>query len=96
VEPPPVLQVVRKLGTRTAPARQYSAAGAAVNVLGMTAITGPEETWLLECHQSFDSIESLEKGLAAVAPRVAADPAEVMPDGVLPPGGDVDHLLSSG
>ena len=67
VEPPPIIQVVRKIGTRTPPGRQYNSAGAAVNVLGMTAITGSEETWLVECHQSFDSIESLDRGLAAVA-----------------------------
>jgi hypothetical protein len=85
VEPPPIIQVVRKLGTRTAPGRQYSGAGAAVNVLGMTAITGSEETWLVECHQNFDSIESLDRGLAAVAPRVAAPPSDIMPDDVLAP-----------
>jgi hypothetical protein len=85
VEPPPIIQVLRKIGTRTPPARQYSGAGAAINVLGMTAITGSEETWLVECHQSFDSIENLDKGLAAVAPRVAGDPSDIMPDDVLPP-----------
>jgi len=61
VEPPPIIQVVRKLGTRIPPGRQYSSAGAAVNVLGMSAITGDEETWLVECHDSFDSIETLER-----------------------------------
>ena len=67
------------------PGRQYSGAGAALNVLGMTAITGSEETWLVECHQPFDGIESLDKRLAAVAPRVTGDPSDLMPDDVLPP-----------
>jgi hypothetical protein len=76
VEPPPIIQVVRKLGTHVPPARQYASAGAAVNVLGMSAITGSEETWLVELHQSFDSIEVLDKALAA-GPQ--APPDEIAP-----------------
>jgi hypothetical protein len=79
-EPPPILQIVRKLGTHVPPGRQYSAAGAAVNVLGMSAITGAEETWLVECHQSFDSIEVLDKSLASAPPPPADEiaPAQTM------------------
>jgi hypothetical protein len=73
VEPPPIIQVVRKLGTRIPPGRQYSSAGAAVNVLGMSAITGDEETWLVECHDSFDSIETLDRSLAAFARQAPVD-----------------------
>ena len=69
-EPPPIIQLVRKLGTRLPPGRQYANAGAAVNVLGMSAITGTEETWLLECHQSFDSIEVLDRALASAMPAL--------------------------
>jgi hypothetical protein len=75
-EPPPIIQVVRKLGTRLPPGRQYASAGAAVNVLGMAAITGPQETWLLECHDSFDSIETLDRALAAYFGQTPSDELE--------------------
>jgi len=72
-EAPPILQIVRKPGTRIPPGRRYASAGAAVNVLGMSAITGDEETWLVECHQSFDSIELLDRALAAFGQQAPAE-----------------------
>lgn len=84
-EPPAILQVVRKVGSSTAPQRHYGNAGAAVNVVGMTSITGLPETWLVEAHDSFDSIETLDKGLTAVAPKLMADPAEPLQEDVLAP-----------
>jgi hypothetical protein len=54
----------------------YGEAGAAVNVIGMAAITGLPETWLLEAHWSFASIEGLDRGLSALPARSseASDP----------------------
>src|SRR5690349_24507743 len=84
-EPPPIIQIVRKVGSSTVPQRHYGNAGAAVNVLGMTSITGLPETWLVEAHDSFGSIELLDKGLTAVAPKLTADPADPLQDDVLAP-----------
>jgi hypothetical protein len=84
-EPPPIIQVVRKVGTSVPPARGYGSAGAAVNVVGMTSITGLPETWLLEAHGSFSSIEALDKGLNSVAPKLTADPGDPLQDDVLAP-----------
>jgi hypothetical protein len=67
-EPPLILQLVRKPGIAGAVIRQYANAGAAVNVLGMVAVTGVPETWLVEVHPSFGSIEDLDRGLSALPP----------------------------
>lgn len=84
--PPPIMQLVRKPGAIAAPLRQYAGSGAAVNVIGMAAITGLSETWLMELHESFASIEDLDKGLSALAQaRPAGDPSDPMQDDVLAP-----------
>ena len=72
-EPPPILQLIRRPGTVVAPIRPYADARAAVDVLGMVSITGPPEAWQIESHQSFASIEDLDKAVGPVAPA-QADP----------------------
>ena len=42
---------------------------AAADVLGMKSITGPSQTWLVEAHGSFASIEAIDKTLAGVMPE---------------------------
>jgi hypothetical protein len=72
-EPPPILQLIRRPGTVVAPIRPYADARAAVEVLGMVSITGLPEAWQIESHQSFASIEDLDKAVGPVAPA-QADP----------------------
>jgi hypothetical protein len=84
-EPPPIIQVVRKVGTSAPPERHYGNAGVAVNVVGMTSITGLLETWLVEAHDSFGSVEGLDRGLTAVAPKLMAEPGDPLQDDVLAP-----------
>jgi hypothetical protein len=77
VEPPALIQIVRAPwkddGTMRVP---YQRARAAVNVFGMQSITGWPETWLIESHDSFASIEDLDRALAGVtAPNARADGA---------------------
>ena len=60
----------------------YGEAGAAVNVIGMAAITGLPETWLLEAHWSFASIEGLDRGLSALPAR-SSEPSDPLLDEVL-------------
>ena len=65
---PPILQVIRKPGTSgNGTIRPYNGAKAAVDVLGMTAITGLPETWGVELHQTFAEIEDLDRALASTA-----------------------------
>jgi hypothetical protein len=57
-----------------------------VNVIGLAAVTGLPETWLVEAHYSFASIEDLDQRMAATAPqRVVREPLDPMPDDVLAP-----------
>jgi hypothetical protein len=73
---PPILQLVRIPTVGAGLSRPYGEAGAAVNVIGMAAITGLPETWLLEAHWSFASIEDLDRGFSALParPGVPSDP----------------------
>src|SRR4051812_33784615 len=84
-DPPTIIELVRKPGTAAAPIRPYGQARAAVNVIGMTAVTGMPESWFLESHFSFASIEDLDKGLTAVAALRPPAPTDVMQDDVLAP-----------
>jgi len=65
---PPILQVIRKPGTGgSGTLRPYNGAKAAVDVVGMTAITGLPESWGIELHQTFAGIEDLDRALASTA-----------------------------
>ena len=66
--PPPILQITCGSGTSTAPARPYAAAKAAVDVLGMTSATGMPQTWTVELHNNFASIEDLDTAISTTAP----------------------------
>jgi hypothetical protein len=85
-DPPTIVQLVRKPGTGGASLKPYAAAGATVNVLGMAAVTGLPETWLVECHYSFASVEEMDQRMAAAAPvRPSADASDPAQDDVLAP-----------
>jgi hypothetical protein len=60
-EPPPLIQLHRRTGTASSMIRRYADATAAVNVVGMTSITGQTESWLVAMHDSFRSIEDVDK-----------------------------------
>lgn len=62
-DPPAVIRVVRN-----GPIQPYINAKAPVNVLGMSSISGPSETWLMELHDSFASFEDLDKALSTFIP----------------------------
>lgn len=61
-QPPGLLRVIRQ-GT----IQPYAAGQARVNVLAMSGIAGPAENWLIEMHDSFASLESVDQSLAAAA-----------------------------
>jgi hypothetical protein len=65
-EAPPIIQIVCKPGTAPTATRPYAAVGAAVNVLGMAAVTGLPQTWMIEMHPNFGSLEDLDKALRSL------------------------------
>jgi hypothetical protein len=83
-DPPPILQLVRKPTSGAGLSRPYGEARAAMDVIGMVAITGLPETWLVEAHWSFASIEDLDRGLSSVPVRPSAA-SDTWQDDVLAP-----------
>jgi hypothetical protein len=70
---PPVIRLIR--GTIPNPQMQpYAASGGSVNVVGMYAVAGPFEGWLAEFHDSFGSLENLDKALGYQLPAGAPGP----------------------
>jgi hypothetical protein len=85
-DPPPIIQLTRKPGIGGKAVRPYADAKAAIDVMGITAMTGLPETWFMELHQTFGSLEDLDRGLTAVTPlRLSDDPADPLHDDVLAP-----------
>lgn len=85
-DPPPIVQLVRKPGTGGASLKPYANARAEINVMGMASVTGLPETWLVELHYSFASVEDLDQRISAVAPvRVFNDASDPLQDDVLAP-----------
>ena len=76
-EPPPLIQLHRQPGNGSPMIRRYADATAAVNVVGMTSVTGQTETWLVAGHDSFRSIEDLDK---TVHPAPAANASDELLD----------------
>ncbi len=85
-DPPTIVQFVRKPGIGGASLKPYANTGARVNVIGMAAVTGLPETWLVECHYSFASVEDMDQRIAAASPvRPSADSSDPAQDDVLAP-----------
>ena len=85
-DPPPIVQLVRKPGTGGASLKPYADAGSAVNVMGMASVTGLPETWLVEQHYTFASVEDLDQRISALAPvRAYSDATDPLQDDVLAP-----------
>ena len=83
---PPIVQLVRKPGTGGASLKPYANSQAAINVIGMASVTGLPETWLVESHFSFASVEDLDQRISAVSPvRSLGDSGDPLQDDVLTP-----------
>lgn len=87
-EPPPLIRAVRRPGIDLAAVRPYAEGRAGVHVIGMAAVTGPLETWLIELEGSFGEIERVDRALRSVArvraPDLVAPPATLI--GIYRPG----------
>jgi hypothetical protein len=87
-EPATLLRVIRTVsrpGLEAAAVQPYVNSKAAVTVFGMTALAGAPETWLVEAHDSFASIEDLDRTLVRVVPGGAASVMVAGPDDLLTP-----------
>jgi hypothetical protein len=82
---PPVLQVVRKPGTGLVSSKPYADAKAAIEVMGLTSVTGLPETWMIESHPSYVSIEELDKAMTPGRRALRAEPSGVSQDDLLAP-----------
>lgn len=81
-EPPTLIRLVRSpssLVTTGGLIQPYIDAKAPVTVLGLSSVSGAPETWLIEAHGSFASIEAVDRSVrpTASAPSPAAD--ELLP-----------------
>ena len=93
-EPPALVRVIRS--PLQPYSKLYADSHAAVTVLGMTSISGPSETWLIEAHDSFATIEDLDKAFSAVAPSGNLAPFALASDDVLAPSRTVIALYRPG
>lgn len=80
-EPPPLLRLYRHLDAPSI--RPYSDSAVPVNVVGMSAVTGRAETWLIEVHDSFASVEEVDKSLHPQLPPGAAGEQDQSPGDIL-------------
>lgn len=75
-EPFPLIRIVRTAtgsGAGTGLVRRYAAAGMQLNVLGVNSLTGSSESWLIEAHNSFESIEASLLASANELPLAVSD-----------------------
>jgi hypothetical protein len=84
--PPPILRIIRNPNPHSN--QPYAKASAAIEVLGLQAVTGVGETWLIEQHPTFQSIEDLDKALRSTG----GDPSNWLD----PQGATADEVLGSG
>jgi hypothetical protein len=72
-EPSALIRIVRN--AKQDPIRAYADARTQVNVIGISSLTGSSESWLVEAHNSFESIEltltALNNGRGAEAATTA-------------------------
>jgi hypothetical protein len=79
-QPPNIIRVIRNGSIQL-----YFEARAAVNVIGMSSISGLSETWLIELHDTFGSLEDLDRALSASDGARIGQRAPTLPEEILTP-----------
>ncbi|HLH19185.1 MAG TPA: hypothetical protein VKX45_18330 [Bryobacteraceae bacterium] len=80
-DPPPILEIVQRPGSLRTPAKPYAETGAAINVIGMSAVTGLPQEWFLENHFTYASVEDLDRAInapGALHPIAEGEPARTL------------------
>jgi hypothetical protein len=85
MDPPALIRVVRTPGMDASAASPYVNAGSVTPVFGITSITGSLETWLIEAHDSFASIEQLDQAIRGIGFEAGNPTGNLAADDVLPP-----------
>jgi hypothetical protein len=63
--PPPIVRIFSMPGVGSdLRYRNYANAGGTVDIIGLSAATGATETWWIEMHLNFASIESLDQAMS--------------------------------
>ncbi|HEY6393416.1 MAG TPA: hypothetical protein VIX89_19190, partial [Bryobacteraceae bacterium] len=62
-DPPALIRMVRNVPTNSSAIQPYVNGKAAAVVLGLRSVSGLQETWLTELHDSFASIEDIDRAL---------------------------------
>lgn len=81
IEPPVLIRLLRyDASVNSDLIRRYADGQAALNVIGLSPVTGPAEQWLVELHDNFAGIEAVDLALAR-SPQVGGDPGgdEILP-----------------
>jgi len=68
-------------GAEPNPAVPYRASQPQLDVIGLKSLTGPAQTWMVEAHGSFGSLEALDRALSQVPG--SANPVDTVFDEVL-------------
>jgi hypothetical protein len=85
-DPPVLLRVIRNVQSLESIRRTYADARTTINVLGMRVVSGLDEAWLMEMHDSFASVEAVDQALASTGPvRSSNGSTHSAPDDVLRP-----------
>jgi hypothetical protein len=94
--PPPILRIIRNPNPQND--RPYAQASAAIEVFGMHSVTGVGETWLIEQHSTFQSIEDLDRSLRGTGgdPSNWVDPRGATTDETLGPARALIAYYSDG
>jgi hypothetical protein len=62
LQPPPLIRITQAAGVRSIAGTPTADPAAGVYLFGLTSLTGPAETWLIETHSSFAALEQFDNG----------------------------------
>src|SRR5436190_23672046 len=61
-QPPPLIRVIQTESAKPPVETPVGDTAAGIFLFGMTSLTGPAETWIVETHNSFDGLEQFDRG----------------------------------
>jgi hypothetical protein len=75
---PPLIRVIQTDGTKPAVEAPVGDTAAGIFLFGMTSLTGPAETWLVETHTSFDGLEQFDRAVSGRSRNAGGDASRSM------------------
>lgn len=77
-QPPNLIRIIQTEGSRPAVEAPVGNPAAGIFLFGMTSLTGPSETWLMETHNSFDGLEQFDRGASTRSRNAGGDESRSM------------------